>query len=88
VVAELVRAEYEADSEFGGEIQRLARRFKVSTLVILRGIHDTGGISAARLWAEYEAELARLRDLPRGRRGRQRRPESEHDAAASVVFRP
>ncbi len=44
---------------------RLARHFKVSTLVILRRIHDAGGLTRNQLWAEYEAELSRLREVSR-----------------------
>jgi hypothetical protein len=33
-------------------------------LVILRRLHDAGRLSRERFWAEYEAELERLRRLP------------------------
>lgn len=39
---------------------RLARQFKVSTLVILRQIHDTGGLSRQEFWQEFNLELERL----------------------------
>lgn len=42
------------------EVQTLARRFKVSTLVILRRLLDAQALSRARFEALYEAELARL----------------------------
>ena len=48
---------------------RLARRFKVSTLVILRRIHDAGWLTREELWTAYDAELARLRALPKGSGG-------------------
>ena len=51
------------------ELNRLARRFKVSTLVILRRIHDAGRLSRDELWSLYDAELTQLRDLPRGSGG-------------------
>lgn len=51
------------------ETDRLARRFKVSTLVILRRIHDAGGLSREAFWQAYEEELARLRALPKGSGG-------------------
>jgi hypothetical protein len=51
------------------EADRLARRFKVSTLVTLRRIHDLGGLSSERFWEAYHAELARLRAIPRGSGG-------------------
>ena len=51
------------------EVSRLARRFKVSTLVILRRILDVGGLSQQEFWEEYHAEVARLRAIPRGSGG-------------------
>ena len=51
------------------ERNRLARRFKVSTLVILRRIHDAGRLTREELWTAYDAELARLRVLPKGSGG-------------------
>jgi len=64
-----LRAEYRPDSELRTEMDRLARRFKVSTLVVLRRIHDAGGLTREELWAEYDRELDRLRALPRGSGG-------------------
>ena len=51
------------------DLNRLARRFKVSTLVILRRIHDAGWLNREELWTVYDAELARLRALPEGSGG-------------------
>src|SRR5208282_4823591 len=51
------------------EVDRLARRFKVSTLVILRRIHDAGGLNQEQFWQAYEKELERLRALPKGKGG-------------------
>lgn len=50
-------------------LDRLAREFKVSTLVILRRLYDAGRLTREQLNVEYEAELARLREIPRGRGG-------------------
>ena len=69
VPIDLIRAEYDESATLRGELDRLARHFKVSTLVILRRIHDAGGLTRAGLWAAYEAELARLRKMPRGSGG-------------------
>jgi Zn-dependent peptidase ImmA (M78 family) len=60
-----LREEYQRHAELSGEVQRLARRFKVSTLVILRRIYDAGGLTRDELWQVYSAELERLRAIPR-----------------------
>ena len=65
----VVREEYQPKTGLRVEIDRLARRFKVSTLVILRRIHDVGGLTRQQLWKAYEDELERLRAIPRGRGG-------------------
>lgn len=51
------------------EIQRLARLYKVSTLVALRRLFDGGFIDQATLWRSYCAELERIRSLDRGGSG-------------------
>ncbi|HEX5053120.1 MAG TPA: ImmA/IrrE family metallo-endopeptidase [Planctomycetota bacterium] len=68
VPLEVVRAEHNQKAGLLDEAQRLARRFKVSTLVILRRIRDTGAISRERFWAAYQADLARLLALPKAAR--------------------
>jgi Zn-dependent peptidase ImmA (M78 family) len=47
------------------ELDYLARWFKVSTLVILRRLHDAGKLSREELWTAYDQELKRLRSLSR-----------------------
>ena len=69
VPLELFRAEYDRHAALRGELDRLARRFKVSTLVILRRILDVGGVSRRAFSQAYEEELARLRALPKGSGG-------------------
>jgi len=64
-----VRAEYRRDAGLRAETDRLARRFKVSTLVVLRRIHDAGGLTRDQFWAVYRAEVERLRAIPRGSGG-------------------
>lgn len=52
------------------EIQRLARIFKVNTLVTIRRLFDAGLIDQATLWDSYRQELAWIRALdPRGAGG-------------------
>ncbi|MFZ5622776.1 MAG: helix-turn-helix domain-containing protein [Pseudomonadota bacterium] len=67
-LAEL-RREHRPDVPVLEEIQRLARNFKVSTLVVLRRLFDAGFIDQAVLWQRYEEELTRIRALDRGGSG-------------------
>lgn len=69
VPLEQMREEYNRDADPGSETSRLARQFKVSTLVILRRIHDAGGLTREEFWAAYQAERDRLCALPRGSGG-------------------
>ncbi|MEF8753308.1 MAG: ImmA/IrrE family metallo-endopeptidase [Accumulibacter sp.] len=64
-----LRSEHEADAPIGDEIQRLARIFKVSTLVALRRLFDARFIDEDTLWQGYRDELARIRALDRGGTG-------------------
>lgn len=54
---------YQPDNPIPDEIQRLARAFKVSTLVALRRLFDAGFIQQDALWQQYRAEEERLRTL-------------------------
>ena len=64
-----LRSEFDRRAHLKDELHRLARRFKVSSLVILRRVGDAGWLTRAELWAAYDEELARLRSLPRGSGG-------------------
>ena len=65
----VLQAEYAPGADLGDELNRLARRFKVSTLVILRRIHDAGSLTLKEFWGAYKTELERLRDLSRRKGG-------------------
>jgi len=69
VPLEAFRAAYDRHAELRAELDRLARQFKVSTLVILRRIYDAGGLTREAFWQAYKEELARLRALPKGSGG-------------------
>jgi len=64
-----LRDEYRKRAELRAEMQRLARRFKVSTLVVLRRIYDVGGLTKEQFWQAYEEELEQLLAIPRGKGG-------------------
>jgi len=59
-----LRAAYDPHVPVPEEIQRLARAFKVSTLVALRRLFDAGFITQDALWQHYREEQERLRRLP------------------------
>ncbi len=69
VPLEALKSEYNRSAQLQAETNRLARVYKVSTLVVLRRIHDTGRISQDDYRAAYEAELAKLAGIPRGSGG-------------------
>jgi Zn-dependent peptidase ImmA (M78 family) len=56
----VLKQEYDRRLNLRASVDLLARRFKVSTLVILRRIHDAGGLTREEFWREYEEELKRL----------------------------
>jgi Zn-dependent peptidase ImmA (M78 family)/transcriptional regulator with XRE-family HTH domain len=51
------------------DVSRLARRFKVSTLVIIRRIYDAGRIDRDEFQQAYQEEVARLLAIPKGSGG-------------------
>ena len=69
VPLEEMRQAYHPGAELAEEAGQLARRFKVSTLVILRRIRDVGGLTQEQFWQAYHAELERLLAIPRGSGG-------------------
>ncbi len=69
VPLDVIRDECRPDADLRAELDRLARRFKVSTLVVLRRMHDAGAMTRDEFWQAYEQELERLLSLPRGSGG-------------------
>ena len=63
----VVREEFNPAAPLANEAARLARRFKVSSLVALRRLRDLGALDAETYWNAYDRELDRLRELE-GRR--------------------
>lgn len=63
VPLDILRRDYNKGEELWAAVTRLARKFKVSTLVVLRRIHDAGGLTRDEFWAAYNAELKRLREI-------------------------
>jgi len=65
----VLRNEYQKNDPLRDEINRLARYFKVSTLVILRRIYDAGNLKKDQFWKAYHEELERLSAIPGGSGG-------------------
>ncbi len=65
VPVEKLKNYYDADSQLNAEMERLAHRFKVSTLVILRRIFDLGAIGRDTFWETWNTELERLLKIER-----------------------
>ena len=66
VPTELLAMEFNPHADSIGEAERLARRFKVSTLVVLRRIHDVGGMEREAFRKAYREEVAHLQALQAG----------------------
>jgi Zn-dependent peptidase ImmA (M78 family) len=64
---EQFKADYQRSADIGQEMQRLARVFKVSTLVVLRRMFDAGGLRRKQFWRLYDAEVVRLFRIMRNR---------------------
>jgi Zn-dependent peptidase ImmA (M78 family) len=63
-----IKAELRPGAKLAEEVTRLTRQFKVSSLVILRRIHDAGSLSRPAFTEAHEAEVARLQDVLAKRR--------------------
>ena len=64
VPGEVVRAAHDASADVRSETQRLARRFKVSTLVVMRRLRDAGRLGDEEFRLAYRDELGRLNARP------------------------
>ncbi len=60
VPLDVLREELRRGESLDSQISRLALRFKVSTLVVLRRLSDAGRLTRAELREAYDAELERL----------------------------
>ncbi len=63
VPLEQLQPVYDPENDLHEEMQRLARRFKVSTLVLVRRLFDLGVFDEDSLWATYHEELERVKAL-------------------------
>ena len=69
VPLDVLHEEFDPSANLELELNRLARRFKVSTLVLLRRIHDANQLSRSELRVAYDAELGRLKSMPKSSGG-------------------
>jgi Zn-dependent peptidase ImmA (M78 family) len=69
VPSESLQKEYYPNAEISDQIGRLARYYKVSTLVILRRIYDLGYMTEDDFNMAYEDELDRLLAIIKGKGG-------------------
>ena len=63
---QVTRAAYRPNTPLTDEIQRLAKHFKVSSLVVLRRLFDAGFLDEETLWQNYRQESERIANLDRG----------------------
>lgn len=68
VPLDVLRDEFRRDTRLAEESERLAGMFKVSTLVVLRRVHDAGHLSWTEYRRAYDAELERVLKLVKERR--------------------
>lgn len=63
------REQLRPNEDLRAALDRLTKHFKVSTLVVLRRLHDAGGLSREAFWQAYREELNRLRELQKAGSG-------------------
>ena len=66
---DVLREDLRPQAATEAEMRRIARRFKVSTLVALRRLFEAGAISRAEFRRQYKEEVARIAALPSGTGG-------------------
>lgn len=81
-----MRKEYRAALPVQEEMQRLARLFKVSTLVALRRLFDAGFIDKEQLWQQYRQEVNRLHMLAQRKNQQGGNPYNSLGARTSKRF--
>src|SRR5690606_819030 len=64
-----VQAEMVPIEPLSDMLQRLARHFKVSTLVVLRRLLDAGHLTRPEFDAAWQVELDRIREISQGTSG-------------------
>lgn len=69
VPLEVFKNEANPKATLRGEIDRLAKQFKVSTLVILRRMHDAAMLDDNSYWDVFEQERQKLTSIARGSGG-------------------
>jgi Zn-dependent peptidase ImmA (M78 family)/transcriptional regulator with XRE-family HTH domain len=69
VPLDAIRGSVEAGERLPDALARLARAFKVSTLVILRRLRDVGHLDSSAFRNAYAAEVQRLAEIRRGTGG-------------------
>lgn len=64
VPGEVMQTAHDASADVRSETQRLARRFKVSTLVVMRRLRDAGRVGEEEFRVAYRDEIGRLNARP------------------------
>jgi Zn-dependent peptidase ImmA (M78 family) len=65
----MVKSELRANEPLNEVVSRLARHFKVSTLVVLRRLLDAGSLAKPAFVVAYQAELERIAEVQSGSGG-------------------
>lgn len=65
-----IRRDYDASASLTKELDRLARKYRVSTLVVLRRLRDARYVPFEAFWDLYDREVVRARDLAAARPAR------------------